>query len=70
VQAAGKVREVAVLGNDGSLYIPRAALVDAVRGLDNYVGISGTYTCAPFGDCNVEGPTFWIVENGEFVAVN
>jgi branched-chain amino acid transport system substrate-binding protein len=64
------VKEVSVVGSDGSLYIPRAALVDAVRGLTNYVGISGTYTCAPDGDCNVEGPTFWIVENGEFVAVN
>lgn len=65
-----KVREVAVLGGDGSLYIPRGALVDAVRGLANWQGISGTYTCAPVGDCNIEGPTFWIVENGEFVAVN
>ncbi|MFU8826768.1 MAG: branched-chain amino acid ABC transporter substrate-binding protein [Brevefilum sp.] len=65
-----KVGEVAVLGSDGSLYIPRGALVDAVRGLASWQGISGTYTCAPVGDCNIEGPTFWIVENGEFVAVN
>jgi len=64
------VEEVAVLGTDGSLYIPRGALVDAVRGLTNYEGISGTYTCPPDGDCNVEGPTFWIVQDGEFVAVN
>jgi branched-chain amino acid transport system substrate-binding protein len=64
------VMEVAVLGNDGSLYIPRGALVDGVRNLTNYVGISGTYTCFPDGDCNVEGPTFWIVQDGEFVAVN
>jgi len=65
-----KVGEVAVLGSDGSLYIPRGALVDAVRGLASWQGISGTYTCAPVGDCNIEGPTFWIVENGEFVAAN
>jgi hypothetical protein len=64
------VEEVSVLGTDGSLYIPRGALADAVRNLTNYVGISGTYTCAPVGDCNVEGPTFWIVQDGEFVAVN
>lgn len=64
------VKEVAMLGTDGSLYIPRGALVDAVRGLTNYVGISGTYTCFPDGDCNVEGPTFWIVQDGDFVAAN
>lgn len=65
-----KVEEVAVLGDDGSLYIPRGALVAAVRGLNNWTGISGSYTCAPVGDCNIEGPQFWIVEGGEFVAAN
>jgi branched-chain amino acid transport system substrate-binding protein len=65
-----KVTEVAMLGDDGALYIPRGALVDAVRNLTNYTGISGTYTCDEVGDCNVEGPQFWVVENGEFVAVN
>lgn len=64
------VEEVAVLGNDGSLYIPRGALADAVRNLTNYEGISGTYTCFPVGDCNIEGPTFWIIQDGDFVAVN
>jgi branched-chain amino acid transport system substrate-binding protein len=64
------VKEVSFVGTDGSLYIPRGALVDAVRNLTSYVGISGTYTCFPDGDCNIEGPTFWIVENGDFVAVN
>jgi len=65
-----KVTEVAVVGDDGALYIPRGALVDAVRGLENYVGISGTYTCDDVGDCNIEGPQFHVVQDGEFVAVN
>jgi len=64
------VTEVAVMGDDGALYIPRGALVDGIRNLTNWTGISGTYTCAPDGDCNIEGPQFWVVENGEFVAVN
>ncbi len=64
------VTTVAVLGDDGALYIPRGALVDGIRNLTNWTGISGTYTCAPVGDCNIEGPQFWRVENGEFVAVN
>ena len=65
-----KVGDVAVLGDDGALYIPRGALVDAVRGLKSWTGISGTYTCAPVGDCNIEGPQFHRVENGAFVPVN
>ncbi len=65
-----KVGDVAILGDDGALYIPRGALVDAVRGLNGWTGISGTYTCAPVGDCNTEGPQFHRVENGEFVPVN
>lgn len=65
-----KVGDVAVLGDDGALYIPRGALVDAVRGLTNWTGISGTYTCAPLGDCNVQGPQFHRVENGAFVALD
>ena len=65
-----KVGDVAVLGADGALYIPRGALVDAVRGLNTWTGISGTYTCAPVGDCNIQGPQFHRVENGKFVPVN
>ena len=65
-----KVREVAVKGDDGALYVPRGALVAAVRGLKDYVGISGTYTCDAVGDCNVEGPQFHVVQNGAFVAAN
>lgn len=65
-----KVREVGFVGSDGALYIPRSALVAAVRGLTDYVGISGTYTCDATGECNIQGPQFHKVENGEFVAVN
>ena len=65
-----KVGEVAVLGDDDALYVPRGALVAAVRGLSNYVGISGTYTCDDVGDCNIEGPQFHKVVDGKFVAVN
>lgn len=65
-----KVKEVGFVGADGKLYIPRGALVAAVRGLENYVGISGTYTCDDVGDCNIEGPQFHVVQNGAFVAVN
>jgi branched-chain amino acid transport system substrate-binding protein len=65
------VKEFAVLGEDGNLYIPRDAVVAAVRGLTDYVGISGTYTCSDVGECNSEGPQIMILEAGEeFAAVN
>ena len=62
-----KLEEVAVLGSDGALYVPRGAYAAAVRGLTDYTGISGTYTCDDVGECNVEGPQFWVVVDGEFV---
>lgn len=62
-----KVEEVAFVGDDGALYVPRGALVDAVRGLSDYTGISGTYTCNEIGECNVEGPQFMTVVDGAFV---
>ena len=65
-----KVKEVAFVGADGALYIPRGALVAAVRGLTDYVGISGTYTCDATGECNTQGPQFHKVVDGAFEAVN
>ncbi len=64
---AAAVKEVAVLGGDGSLYIPRGALVDAVRGIADYTGLSGTVTCDATGECSGSGPTFYIVADGAWV---
>ncbi|MGD0707665.1 MAG: branched-chain amino acid ABC transporter substrate-binding protein [Anaerolineaceae bacterium] len=41
------VKQVAVLGGDGSLYVPRGALVTAVRSLKDYQGLTGTFTRLP-----------------------
>ena len=65
-----KAKEVAVVGDDGALYVPRGAMVDGIRGLTEYVGISGTFSCDDVGECNVEGPQFVTVTDGEFVPVN
>ncbi len=62
-----QVRAVAVLGDDGSLYVPRGALVDAVRGINGFQSITGDITCNEIGECNTAGPTFYIVEGGEWV---
>jgi len=63
------VASVAVLGDDGSLYIPRAELVETVRNTTDYVGIGGTYSCNEIGECNSEGPAFEQVVNGEWVVL-
>ena len=52
------IKSVAVLGSDGNLYIPRAALVAAVRATSDYQGLSGTVTCDAIGECSASGPVF------------
>ncbi len=61
------VESVAVKGADGALYIPRSALVAAVRGLKDFKGISGTFTCDATGECNASGPLFVLVKDGKWV---
>jgi branched-chain amino acid transport system substrate-binding protein len=61
------VKQVAIKGSDGKLYVPRGALVDAVRGLKDYQGLSGVITCSSDGECNTAGPTFYVVQNGAWV---
>ncbi len=62
-----KVKEVAMLGTDGSLYVPRGVLVDAVRNTSGFTGITGDVTCSSVGECNTAGPTFFVVKDGEWV---
>ena len=60
------INSVAIVQDD-TLYIPRGALVAAVRGMQNYQGIAGVITCKENGECNASGPVFYIVKNGEWV---
>lgn len=60
------IESVAIWGGDGRLYIPRSALVTAVRATKDYQGTSGTITCDPTGECG-SGPTFVIDVGGKWV---
>lgn len=60
------IKQVAVKGGDGSLYVPRTALVNAVRTLKDFKGLSGTITCDQVGECNSSGPIFYIVKDGKW----
>ena len=60
------VKSVAIVGGDGSLYIPREALVQAVNTMEGYEGLTGTLTCND-GECNASGPSFLVVRDGAWV---
>jgi branched-chain amino acid transport system substrate-binding protein len=45
------IKMVAVEGPDGTLYIPRQALRDAVAATKDFKGLTGSLTCDPNGDC-------------------
>jgi len=60
------IKSVAILGDDGSLYIPREALIEAVNGLAGYEGLTGVLTCNG-GECNASGPSFQVVQDGAWV---
>jgi len=66
---ASRVKEVGLLSEDGNLYVPRGVLAEAVRDLENYIGISGIYTCNNMGECNTEGPQIVKVIDGEYIPV-
>ncbi len=64
---ASVIKTVAFVGSDGKLYVPRTALLNAVRGLSSYVGLSGTFTCNEVGECNTDKPQFVVVKDGAWV---
>jgi len=63
-----QIESVAVLGGDGNLYIPRGALVNAVRATKGYQGLSGLITCDSTGECSASGPTFYVDKGGQWEA--
>lgn len=64
------IKKVAYVGDDGSLVVPRGALVDAVRATKDYHGLSGTITCDSTGECNSSGPIFYIVKDGKWAVAS
>lgn len=63
------IEKVAVEDSDGTLYIPRQALRDALYATKDLNGITGTITCDENGDC--ADPKIGVVQiqNGKFVPV-
>jgi branched-chain amino acid transport system substrate-binding protein len=63
------IEEVALQGDDGTLYIPRTALRDAFFAISGFDGITGSLTCGETGDC--ADPSISVVEvrDGDFVRI-
>jgi branched-chain amino acid transport system substrate-binding protein len=64
------IKKVAIVGQDGNLYIPRAALVAAVRATSGYQGLTGVITCDKNGECGAGNFDILVVKNGAWVKVN
>jgi branched-chain amino acid transport system substrate-binding protein len=62
-----KAIESVAIVSGGKLYIPRGALVSAVRATSNYVGLSGTIGCDTTGECSASGPVFNVDKGGKWV---
>jgi len=62
------IKKVAFVEN-GTLFVPRGALVQAVRTSD-YVGLTGLVKCNEIGECNASGPTFYKVVDGVWVPLD
>ncbi len=45
------LEKVAVTGPDGTIYVPKKALRDAIYATQDYRGLTGVLTCGQYGDC-------------------
>jgi branched-chain amino acid transport system substrate-binding protein len=66
---ADAVEAVGIEDADGTLFIPRTALNDYVRGLTDYAGLTGTLTCDENGDCGSEEVSVAQLQDGVFTEV-
>ncbi len=69
------IQRTAIESSDGSLLIPRRTLVEAMKAIDGYVGVSNKMVCTPTGDCAQAGTIgvfkapAWPVGNGSQSAI-
>jgi branched-chain amino acid transport system substrate-binding protein len=45
------LEQVAVTGPDGTIYVPKKALRDAIYATKDYQGLTGVLSCGEYGDC-------------------
>ena len=63
------IEDVAIEGEDGTLYIPRQALRDSLFSTSGFEGLTGTLTCDEFGDCADPAITVSEIQDGAYVVI-
>ena len=63
------IEEVAIEGDDGTLYIPRQAFRDSIFATSGFEGLTGTLTCDEFGDCADPNITVSEIIDGAYVVI-
>lgn len=59
------LEKVAVIQDDGTIYVPRKALRDAIFATKDYKGITGTLSCSASGDCGAPVIAVYEVVNAD-----
>jgi branched-chain amino acid transport system substrate-binding protein len=59
------IKKVAKVDADGTMYIGRKALLDALLETKDIAGLSGPITCTNMGDCGSQAYAIWNYTNGE-----
>lgn len=59
------LEKVAVIQSDGTIYVPRKALRDALYATKDYKGITGTLSCSASGDCGAPVIAVYEVVNSD-----
>lgn len=59
------LEKVAVVQDDGTIYVPRKALRDAIYATKDYKGITGSLTCSASGDCGAPVIAVYEVVNSD-----
>ena len=59
------LEQVAVVGEDGTINVPRQALRDAIYATKDFQGITGNLSCSPSGDCGAPVIAMYQVVNSD-----
>jgi len=59
------LEKVAVVQEDGTIFVPRKALRDAIFATKDFKGITGTLSCSPSGDCGAPVIAVYEIQNSD-----
>lgn len=59
------LEKVAVVEADGTIYVPRTALREAVFATKDFPGVTGTLSCSPTGDCGAPVIAMYEIQNSD-----